>query len=84
MEVANELYSRPHPKQRTMHHEKFQVLQHRMVDMMFELEQVARWLSSCATPAWQTKNKADERRALSRHENVIGRSGQFIFQNKAC
>ncbi|WP_203143223.1 acyl-CoA dehydrogenase family protein [Marinobacter mangrovi] len=58
---------------------KFQVLQHRMVDMSSELEQ-ARSMSILAASV-ANDDASDERdRILAAAKNVIGRAGQFIAE----
>jgi alkylation response protein AidB-like acyl-CoA dehydrogenase len=81
MEVANEL-TLDYLKQRKQFGVpigKFQVLQHRMVDMMSELEQ-ARSMAILAASVADEEQSDDRRRVLSAAKNVIGRSGQFISE----
>lgn len=81
MEVANEL-TLDYLKQRKQFGVpigKFQVLQHRMVDMMSELEQ-ARSMAILAASVADEEQSNERRRALSAAKNVIGRSGQFISE----
>ncbi|MDX1633949.1 MAG: acyl-CoA dehydrogenase [Marinobacter sp.] len=59
---------------------KFQVLQHRMVDMMSELEQ-ARSMSILAASVADQDQSLERRRVLAAAKNVIGRAGQFISEN---
>lgn len=58
---------------------KFQVLQHRMVDMMSELEQ-ARSMAILAASVADAPQDDERRRTLAAAKNVIGRSGQFIAE----
>ena len=58
---------------------KFQVLQHRMVDMMSELEQ-ARSMAILAASVADAPQDDERRRILAAAKNVIGRSGQFISE----
>jgi len=58
---------------------KFQVLQHRMVDMMSELEQARSMAILAASVADEPQND-ERRRILAAAKNVIGRSGQFISE----
>ncbi|KMQ73089.1 acyl-CoA dehydrogenase family protein [Marinobacter subterrani] len=58
---------------------KFQVLQHRMVDMMSELEQ-ARSMAILAASMADEPQSNERRRTLAAAKNVIGRSGQFISE----
>lgn len=58
---------------------KFQVLQHRMVDMMSELEQARSMATLAASVADEPQND-ERRRILAAAKNVIGRSGQFISE----
>ena len=81
MEVANEL-TLDYLKQRKQFGVpigKFQVLQHRMVDMMSELEQ-ARSMAILAASVADEEQSNERRRVLSAAKNVIGRSGQFISE----
>ncbi|KAA1174333.1 pimeloyl-CoA dehydrogenase small subunit [Marinobacter salinexigens] len=81
MEVANEL-TLDYLKQRKQFGVpigKFQVLQHRMVDMMSELEQ-ARSMAILAASVADEEQSDERRRILSAAKNVIGRSGQFISE----
>ncbi|KKN06674.1 hypothetical protein LCGC14_1074910, partial [marine sediment metagenome] len=81
MEVANEL-TLDYLKQRKQFGVpigKFQVLQHRMVDMMSELEQ-ARSMATLAASVADEEQSDERRRVLSAAKNVIGRSGQFISE----
>lgn len=58
---------------------KFQVLQHRMVDMMSELEQ-ARSMAILAASVADEPQSDERRRILAAAKNVVGRSGQFISE----
>lgn len=58
---------------------RFQVLQHRMVDMMSELEQ-ARSMAILAASVADQPQSDERRRILAAAKNVIGRSGQFISE----
>lgn len=58
---------------------KFQVLQHRMVDMSSELEQ-ARSMAILAASVADNEQSTDRRRTLAAAKNVIGRAGQFISE----
>lgn len=81
MEAANEL-TLDYLKQRKQFGVpigKFQVLQHRMVDMMSELEQ-ARSMAILAASVADEEQSDDRRRVLAAAKNVIGRSGQFISE----
>jgi alkylation response protein AidB-like acyl-CoA dehydrogenase len=81
MEVANEL-TLEYLKQRKQFGVpigKFQVLQHRMVDMMSELEQ-ARSMAILAASVADEEQSDERRRVLSAAKSVIGRSGQFISE----
>ncbi len=81
MEAANEL-TLDYLKQRKQFGVpigKFQVLQHRMVDMMSELEQ-ARSMAILAASVADEEQSDERRRVLSAAKNVIGRSGQFISE----
>lgn len=81
MEMANEL-TLDYLKQRKQFGVpigKFQVLQHRMVDMMSELEQ-ARSMAILAASVADEEQSTDRRRVLAAAKNVIGRSGQFISE----
>jgi alkylation response protein AidB-like acyl-CoA dehydrogenase len=82
MEVANEL-TLDYLKQRKQFGVpigRFQVLQHRMVDMMSELEQ-ARSMAILAASVADEEQSDERRRILAAAKNVIGRSGQFISEN---
>ena len=82
MEAANEL-TLDYLKQRKQFGVpigKFQVLQHRMVDMMSELEQ-ARSMSILAASVADQDQSLERRRVLAAAKNVIGRAGQFISEN---
>ncbi|MDC0661197.1 acyl-CoA dehydrogenase family protein [Marinobacter sp. SS21] len=59
---------------------RFQVLQHRMVDMMSELEQARSMAILAASVANQAQGD-ERRRTLAAAKNVIGRAGQFISEN---
>jgi len=81
METANEL-TLDYLKQRKQFGVpigKFQVLQHRMVDMMSELEQ-ARSMAILAASVANEEQSDERRRVLSAAKNIIGRSGQFISE----
>ncbi|MBU2955029.1 acyl-CoA dehydrogenase family protein [Marinobacter sp. F3R08] len=58
---------------------RFQVLQHRMVDMMSELEQ-ARSMAILAASVADEPQSDERRQILAAAKNVIGRSGQFISE----
>ncbi|WP_166261776.1 acyl-CoA dehydrogenase family protein [Marinobacter salicampi] len=58
----------------------FQVLQHRMVDMMSELEQ-ARSMAILAASVADNEQSTERRRVLAAAKNVIGRAGQFISES---
>jgi alkylation response protein AidB-like acyl-CoA dehydrogenase len=58
---------------------KFQVLQHRMVDMSSELEQ-ARSMAILAASVADNEQSIERRRTLAAAKNVIGRAGQFISE----
>ncbi|MGF2735706.1 acyl-CoA dehydrogenase family protein [Marinobacter sp. DUT-1] len=58
---------------------RFQVLQHRMVDMMSELEQ-ARSMAILAASVADEPQSDERRRILAAAKNVIGRSGQFVSE----
>ena len=58
---------------------KFQVLQHRMVDMMSELEQ-ARSMAILAASFADAEQSDERRRTLAAAKNVINRAGQFISE----
>ncbi|WP_339800857.1 acyl-CoA dehydrogenase [uncultured Marinobacter sp.] len=58
---------------------KFQVLQHRMVDMMSELEQ-ARSMAILAASVADEEQSNERRRTLAAAKNVINRAGQFISE----
>lgn len=58
---------------------KFQVLQHRMVDQMSELEQ-ARSMAILAASVADEEQSDERRRTLAAAKNVINRSGQFISE----
>ncbi|MCM0614080.1 acyl-CoA dehydrogenase family protein [Marinobacter sediminum] len=82
MEVANDL-TLDYLKQRKQFGVpigKFQVLQHRMVDMMSELEQ-ARSMAILAASVADEEQSDERRQVLAAAKNVIGRSGQFISEN---
>ncbi len=81
MEMANEL-TLDYLKQRKQFGVpigKFQVLQHRMVDMMSELEQ-ARSMAILAASVADGEQTDERRRVLAAAKNVIGRAGQFISE----
>lgn len=81
MEMANEL-TLDYLKQRKQFGVpigKFQVLQHRMVDMMSELEQ-ARSMAILAASVADGEQGDERRRVLAAAKNVIGRAGQFISE----
>ncbi|MGM0768098.1 MAG: acyl-CoA dehydrogenase family protein [Pseudomonadota bacterium] len=59
---------------------KFQVLQHRMVDMMSELEQ-ARSMTILAASVADSEQSDERRRVLAGAKNIIGRAGQFISES---
>lgn len=58
---------------------KFQVLQHRAVDMLMALEQ-ARSMTMFATMMLSEKNLAERRRAMSAAKIQLGRSSRFVGQ----
>lgn len=58
---------------------KFQVLQHRMVDMMSELEQ-ARSMAILAADVADSEQSDERSRTLAAAKNIIGRAGQFIAE----
>ncbi|WP_417539606.1 acyl-CoA dehydrogenase family protein [Marinobacter sp.] len=58
---------------------KFQVLQHRMADMMSELEQ-ARSLAILAASVADEPQSDERRRVIAAAKNVISRSAQFISE----
>ena len=81
MEMANEL-TLDYLKQRKQFGVpigKFQVLQHRMVDMMSELEQ-ARSMAILSASVADSEQSDERRRVLAAAKNVIGRAGQFISE----
>ena len=81
MEMANEL-TLEYLKQRKQFGVpigKFQVLQHRMVDMMSELEQ-ARSMAILAASVADEDQSDERRRVLAAAKNVIGRAGQYISE----
>lgn len=81
MEMANEL-TLDYLKQRKQFGVpigRFQVLQHRMVDMMSELEQ-ARSMAILAASVADSEPSDERRRVLAAAKNVIGRAGQFISE----
>lgn len=59
---------------------RFQVLQHRMVDMSSELEQ-ARSMAILAASVADSEQSLERKRVLAAAKNVIGRAGQFISEN---
>lgn len=59
---------------------KFQVLQHRMVDMMSELES-ARSMAILSASFTDDEQSDERRRTLAAAKNVIGRAGQFIAES---
>ncbi|MHB0774052.1 acyl-CoA dehydrogenase family protein [Halomonas sp. WWR20] len=58
---------------------KFQVLQHRMVDMSSELEQ-ARSMALVAANVVDEADSVERQRVLSAAKNVIGRAGQYVAE----
>lgn len=58
---------------------RFQVLQHRMVDMSSELEQ-ARSMAILSANVADAEQSDERRRVLAAAKNVIGRSGQFVAE----
>jgi alkylation response protein AidB-like acyl-CoA dehydrogenase len=58
---------------------KFQVLQHRMVDMASELEQ-ARSMATLAASVADAPASAERSSVLAAAKNVIGRAGQYISE----
>ncbi|GAB2778702.1 pimeloyl-CoA dehydrogenase small subunit [Halomonas shantousis] len=58
---------------------KFQVLQHRMVDMSSELEQ-ARSMALVAASVVDDADSPERQRVLSAAKNAIGRSGQYVAE----
>ncbi|MCL7942511.1 acyl-CoA dehydrogenase [Marinobacter sp. ATCH36] len=82
MEVSNDL-TLDYLKQRKQFDVpigKFQVLQHRMVDMMSELEQ-ARSMAILAASVADSEQSDERRRVLAAAKNVVGRAGQFISES---
>jgi alkylation response protein AidB-like acyl-CoA dehydrogenase len=58
---------------------KFQVLQHRLVDMLMQVEQ-ARSMALLAAVKVDSANAAERRRVLSAAKEFIGRAGRFVGQ----
>jgi alkylation response protein AidB-like acyl-CoA dehydrogenase len=58
---------------------KFQVLQHRMVDMLIQYEQ-AKSMACLAAVKVDSSNAAERRRAVSAAKELIGRAGRFVGQ----
>jgi alkylation response protein AidB-like acyl-CoA dehydrogenase len=82
MEMANEL-TLEYLKQRKQFGVpigKFQVLQHRMVDMMSELEQ-ARSMAILSANVADIEQSDERRRVLAGAKNIVGRAGQFIAES---
>ncbi len=82
MEMANEL-TLDYLKQRKQFGVpigSFQVLQHRMVDMMSELEQ-ARSMAILAANLADNEQSIERRRVLAGAKNIVGRAGQFIAES---
>jgi alkylation response protein AidB-like acyl-CoA dehydrogenase len=59
---------------------KFQALQHRLADMMVELE-LSRSMLYCAFAAFSGSNLAERRRVVSSAKALIGRSAKFVAAN---
>ncbi|WP_152208214.1 acyl-CoA dehydrogenase family protein [Marinobacter changyiensis] len=59
---------------------QFQVLQHRMVDMASDLEQV-RSMAILAASVADSEQSDERRRILAAAKNVTGRAGQFIAES---
>jgi alkylation response protein AidB-like acyl-CoA dehydrogenase len=58
---------------------KFQVLQHRMVDLLMQVEQ-ARSMALLAAVKVDSPDAAERRRTLSAAKEFIGRAGRFVWQ----
>jgi alkylation response protein AidB-like acyl-CoA dehydrogenase len=58
---------------------RFQVLQHRMVDMLIQQEQ-ARSMACLAAVKVDSPNPLERRRAVSAAKELIGRAGRFVGQ----
>jgi alkylation response protein AidB-like acyl-CoA dehydrogenase len=58
---------------------KFQALQHRMVDMLIQLEQ-SRSMAYLAAVKVESSDAQERKRVVSAAKNTIGRSGRFIAQ----
>jgi alkylation response protein AidB-like acyl-CoA dehydrogenase len=58
----------------------FQALQHRLADMMVELE-MSRSMLYCAFAAFSGSNLAERRRVVSSAKALIGRSAKFVAAN---
>jgi alkylation response protein AidB-like acyl-CoA dehydrogenase len=58
---------------------KFQVLQHRMVDMLMQVEQ-ARSMALLAAVKVDSADATERRHALSGAKEFIGRAGRFVWQ----
>ncbi|HKX32259.1 MAG TPA: acyl-CoA dehydrogenase family protein [Blastocatellia bacterium] len=58
----------------------FQALQHRLADMLVELE-LSRSMLYCAFAAFSGSNLAERRRAVSSAKALIGRSARFVASN---
>jgi alkylation response protein AidB-like acyl-CoA dehydrogenase len=58
---------------------RFQVLQHRMVDMLIHQEQ-ARSMACLAAVKVDSPNPVERRRAVSAAKELIGRAGRFVGQ----
>ncbi len=59
---------------------KFQALQHRLADMMVELE-LSRSMLYCAFAAFSGSNLVERRRVVSSAKALIGRSAKFVAAN---
>jgi alkylation response protein AidB-like acyl-CoA dehydrogenase len=58
---------------------KFQVLQHRMVDMLIQYEQ-AKSMACLAAVKVDSSNPVERKRAVSAAKELIGRAGRFVGQ----
>jgi hypothetical protein len=58
----------------------FQALQHRLADMLVELE-LSRSMLYCAFAAFSSSNPAERRRTVSSAKALIGRSAKFVAAN---
>jgi len=59
---------------------KFQALQHRLADMMVELE-LSRSMLYCAFAAFSSPNLVERRRVVSSAKALIGRNAKFVAAN---